>query len=210
MSSAESFVPRKGENLASPKRNHLLDAGRAAFSELGFYSATVDQIAERAGVAKGTVYLYFRSKQELYYAIVEHDLEELYAETVQEMAKCETAFDRIRAYMRVRCEFAKSRQDFLRLLATESGTLVSVDEKFKDLIAITYPERSRALLKDVLEDAIKRGEMRELEVDAAARLLYDLSFGMVRRRLTNDPDLNLEDELNVVLDVLRNGMAGTR
>ena len=90
------------------------------------------------------------------------------------MGKCETAFDRIRAYLRVRCEFAKSRQDFLRLLATESGTLVSVNEKFKDLIGITYPERSLVLLEDVLQNAIKRGEVRELELDAAARLLYDL------------------------------------
>lgn len=194
----------------SPKRDHLLDAGRAVFSELGFYSATVDQIAERAGVAKGTVYLYFRSKQELYFAIVEHDLEELYTETVQQMAKGETAFDRIRAYMRVRCEFAESRHDFLRLLATESGVSVSGNETIKQLIGVTYPERSRMLLKTVVQDAISRGEMREMQVDAAARLIYDLSFGMVRRRLTTNCDLELEDELNMIIDVLRSGMAVTR
>jgi AcrR family transcriptional regulator len=210
MSSAESVLAGKADGLGSPKREQLLEAGRAVFSELGFHSATVDQIADRAGVGKGTVYLYFRSKQELYCAIVEHDLEELYTETVQQMGKAETAFDRIRAYMRVRCEFAESRHDFLRLLAGESGTLVSGNESFKHLIGVAYPERSRALLENVLRDAISRGEMRELQVDAAARLLYDLSFGMVRRRLTTEPNLNMEDELNIILDVLRNGMAANR
>jgi AcrR family transcriptional regulator len=210
MPSAESVLTGKADSPGSPKREQLLDAGRAVFSELGFHSATVDQIADRAGVGKGTVYLYFRSKQELYFAIVEHDLEELYAETVQQMGNAKTAFDRIRAYMRVRCEFARSRHDFLRLLATESGTLISGNETFKHLISVVYPDRSRLLLQNVLHDAISRGEMRELQVDAAARLLYDLAFGIVRRRLTNDPDLNIEDELNIVLDVLRNGMAGTR
>jgi AcrR family transcriptional regulator len=210
MSSVQSVATRKAETPPSAKRDHLLDAGRAVFSEFGFYSATVDQIAERAGVAKGTVYLYFRSKQDLYFAIVEHDLEELHAETVQQMAKGETAFDRIRAYVRVRCEFAESRHDFLRLLATESGTLVSRNETFERLIRVTYPERSRVLLQHVLRDAISRGEMRELQVEAAARLVYDLSFGMVRRRLTTGPDLDLEAELNIVIDVLRTGMAVTR
>lgn len=210
MPSAENVIAGKVDSPASPKREQLLDAGRAVFSELGFHSATVDQIADRAGVGKGTVYLYFRSKQELYFAIVEHDLEELYAETVQQMGKAETAFDRIRAYMRVRCEFAESRHDFLRLLAAESGTVISGNESFKHLIGVAYPERSRLLLKNVLHDAISRGEMRDLQVDAAARLLYDLSFGMVRRRLTTNPNPNMEDELNMVLEVLRNGMAGMR
>jgi AcrR family transcriptional regulator len=207
---APQTAARKADPVISPKRDHLLDAGRAVFSELGFYSATVDQIAERAGVAKGTVYLYFRSKQELYFAIVEHDLEELYTETVEQMAKGETAFDRIRAYIRVRCEFAESRHDFLRLLATESGTSVSGNERIKQLIGVTYPERSRMLLKNVLQEAISRGEMRQMQVDAAARLVYDLSFGMVRRRLTTNRDLELEDELNMMIDVLRSGMAVTR
>ena len=125
------MITGKADSPGSPKREQLLDAGRAVFSELGFHSATVDQIADRAGVGKGTVYLYFRSKQELYFAIVEHDLEELYAETVQQMGKAETAFDRIRAYMRVRCEFAESRHDFLRLLATESGTLIGGNESIQ-------------------------------------------------------------------------------
>jgi AcrR family transcriptional regulator len=206
----EAAVPTKTEASSPPKREQLLTAGRAVFSERGFHAATVDQIAESAGVGKGTVYLYFRSKQELYVAIMEHDLEELHAETVQEMAKSETALDRIRAYMRVRCAFAESRHDFLRLLATESPILVGRNEALARLIGVTHPERSLLLLKHVLEDAINQGEIRNVSLDSAARLLYDLTVGMVRRRLTTDSDLNMENELDVALDVLWRGLGGAR
>jgi len=206
----EAAVPTKTEPSSPAKREQLLTAGRAVFSERGFHAATVDQIAESAGVGKGTVYLYFRSKQELYVAIMEHDLEELHAETVQEMSKSGTALDRIRAYMRVRCAFAERRHDFLRLLATESPILVGRNEPLARLIGVTHPERSLLLLKHVLEDAINQGEMRNVSLDSAARLLYDLTVGMVRRRLTTDSDLNMEHELDVALDVLWRGLGGAR
>lgn len=210
MPTAYSAPARKADSTAPQRRSQLLDSGRAVFSEHGFHSATVDEIAERAGVAKGTVYLYFRSKEELYFDIIEHDLEELYVETAKEMAKSETAFDRIRAYMRVRLEFAESRQDFLRLLVTESTGLMSRNEPFARLIGITYPERSCSQLKQVLEDAVRRGEVREVPVDSTARLLYELTAGMVRRRLRTKPEISMDDELNIALDVLWRGLGAAR
>ena len=103
----------------------------------------MDQIAESAGVGKGTVYLYFRSKQELYFAIMEHDLEELHAGTVR---KWEERRLRIRAYMRVRCEFAESRHDFLGFCDRISDPRSSRNQHLP-IDRVTYPERSRLLLK---------------------------------------------------------------
>ncbi|MGE5507970.1 MAG: TetR/AcrR family transcriptional regulator [Chitinophagales bacterium] len=64
---------------ANPKLARILDAAYRVFSEKGYHEARVEEIAELAGVAKGTVYLYFSSKQELYLAM----LDELFAAHVR-------------------------------------------------------------------------------------------------------------------------------
>ncbi len=56
------------------KKQRILQAAVEVFSENGFHQTTIDQIAERAGVGKGTVYLYFESKQNLFYAIIQGGL----------------------------------------------------------------------------------------------------------------------------------------
>lgn len=56
------------------KKQRVLQAAIEVFSEQGFHQATIDHIAERAGVGKGTVYLYFESKQNLFFAIIQEGL----------------------------------------------------------------------------------------------------------------------------------------
>ena len=65
------------ERRKSATRAMLLRAGRRLFSERGLYESTVEELADRAGIAKGTVYLYFASKVELVRAVVEAGFEEL-------------------------------------------------------------------------------------------------------------------------------------
>ena len=57
----------------------ILEAARKVFAMKGFNEATVDDIADAAGVAKGTVYLYYRSKRELYLAALKFGIQQMYA-----------------------------------------------------------------------------------------------------------------------------------
>lgn len=53
------------------KRSNILDAARELFTDFGYHSVSVAQIAQRANVAKGTVYLYFHDKEEMFFCLVE-------------------------------------------------------------------------------------------------------------------------------------------
>ncbi len=197
---------KRSESALEIRRSQLLDGARRIFSRKGFYAATVDEIAESAGVAKGTVYLYFRSKEELYFAVMQHDLDELYAATVARLAESSGAHEKIRAYIKVRFDFAESRQEFLKLLHSEAATLMSTNQPLAHLIRVTYPERTRLLLKGVLEQAITRGEMRRVPIDVAARLIYELTVALVHRRLTTEQLATADEELNTALDLLWHGL----
>src|SRR5262245_39287964 len=69
--------PSREEVLTQCRRSALIDAARRVFGEHGFEHATMDAIAAEAGVAKGTIYLYYRSKRAIYEATFEAGLAEL-------------------------------------------------------------------------------------------------------------------------------------
>ena len=68
-------IAERKERERLVRREQILEAAYQLFHETGFSAATMDQIAERAELAKGTLYLYFKSKEEVYYALLDRGLE---------------------------------------------------------------------------------------------------------------------------------------
>ena len=65
------------------RRAEILDAARTVFASNGFDTATVDDIALAAGVAKGTIYLYYPSKRDIYWAALMAGVDDLYTATTR-------------------------------------------------------------------------------------------------------------------------------
>ena len=82
----------------------------------GMQGTTVDRVAEEAKVAKGTIYLYFQSKDELVHAAVLEGLREMVAETVSSDNPSMPPLDRIRNLIRAQYRIQASNQDFLKTL----------------------------------------------------------------------------------------------
>ncbi|GGF69635.1 TetR family transcriptional regulator [Paenibacillus albidus] len=62
-------------SVSNPKHTAILDAAYALFGSGGFYETKMSEVAEKAGIAKGTVYLYFKSKEDLFMAVTRRDCE---------------------------------------------------------------------------------------------------------------------------------------
>ena len=77
----------KKEVLLEFRTGEILAAARIVFARHGYGAATVDEIADAAGVAKGTVYLYFPSKRDLFLATLREGVEALHAEANREMRR---------------------------------------------------------------------------------------------------------------------------
>ena len=89
----------KKEVVTEFRTAELLEAARRVFAEKGFHEATVDDVAEEAGVAKGTVYLYYRSKRDLYWAALKHGISSMHAETRRRMQQENTIEGKLHAFV---------------------------------------------------------------------------------------------------------------
>src|SRR5215210_9438742 len=94
-------VARKTDTPPSPKRDAILRAAIDVFAERGFFNAQVADVARAAGVAAGTVYLYFRSKDDLLVSIFERTMRETLAEGRAAVASLNDPAERLRRFARL-------------------------------------------------------------------------------------------------------------
>src|SRR5262249_8479522 len=110
-------------NGGSNKRERILAAGLRLFANETYQAVTMDRVAEAAGVAKGTLYLYFPSKEALYLGILSDGLETVSKRYQANNDNRRDVADRLRRAIDVTIQFYDERRDLLRLIATEEPRL---------------------------------------------------------------------------------------
>src|ERR1019366_6213140 len=122
----------KQQVVSEFRRTEIVDAARSVFARKGFERGIMDEIAKEAGIAKGTIYLYFRSKEEIYRAVLHHDMQLLKKSTLEQIDAAKNLKDKIRVFILARLESAEARKEFFRIMDTESGSLSFARRQYRD------------------------------------------------------------------------------
>jgi len=196
----------KKEALTEFRMAELLEAARKVFAEKGFHEATVDEIADAAGVAKGTVYLYYRSKRAIYWAALERGITALHDEVKTQLAREDTLENKIRAFIAIRiCYFEKNR-DFFKIYISELGSAFTHPAQLRKRFGDLYLRQAR-MLEAVLREGIKRKAIRSIRVDTAALAISDLTRGVITQRLLGWSKGDVESDIQFVFDLVWRGIA---
>ena len=179
----------KQQIVSEFRRSEIIDAARTVFARRGFAGGIIDEIAKEAGIAKGTIYLYFSSKSEIFKAVFDHDMKTLKQSTMDRIDAARTLREKIEAFTLVRLENAESRKEFFRIMDAEQGNLSITRSQYRDWL------REPVLhLAAAIELAIRRGEIRPVPAEKAAWAIADMTRGAIQRRLLGQSDCSLQDE----------------
>jgi AcrR family transcriptional regulator len=150
----------------------ILDAALVEFGERGLANARLDDIAKRAGVAKGTIYLYFPTKDDLFRAMVRHIAGRAIGDFELQMAADakSAAPVRIRHYVEAMWEHLRS-PTFAVLYRLTMGELPDFPDLMRFYIRETA-ERTLKICAGILRGGVERGEFRRLDPDATARMIH--------------------------------------
>ena len=188
---------REGTEL---RRAAILQAARCVFAQKGFAETNVDDIAARAGVAKGTIYLYFPSKEQIYMATLLADARCLDTATRERMSAAQCWQDKVRSYVQVRLEYLDSHHEFLRIYLAEIRSMMlrgaPICSEFFHVV-----RESEGQLAQVFAAASARGEIRSVDPELAATSVADLTRGIMERRLLGWHQSG-ECEVRFALDLL--------
>ena len=163
----QSLVRRR----KNARPGELIRAAQDVFVVKGFAAARLEDVAARAGVSKGMVYLYFESKETLFKAVIETGLTPAVA--VVEALAAETdgsAVERLHRYHAVwqRAMHETSMASLLKLLVAESGNFPGVVQWFED--AVVRP--AKRVMTDTIEAGIASGDFRPIAADVAADIFF--------------------------------------
>src|SRR5499433_915999 len=115
----------------------ILEAARKVFANEGFSRATVDDIASAAGVAKGTVYLYYESKRDIYFAALKFGIEQMYSKLDEELKKVSSPEQKLRTLIGVKLAYFDDNRDFFKIYYSELGNICihpgTIDSEFTAL-----------------------------------------------------------------------------
>jgi AcrR family transcriptional regulator len=159
-----------------------LEAARTVFARQGYANTGVEDIAEQAGIGKGTLYLYFPSKEQIYLAALLEEARRLDAESRAAMAAADTWQEKLRAFVEVRLRYFDEHQDFMRIYMTEFRSMCLLGKPVHaELYRLT--EQCEAQLAQMFASAAGRGEIREIDPELAALTVSDMIRGLMERRL---------------------------
>ncbi|MBZ5580175.1 MAG: TetR/AcrR family transcriptional regulator [Acidobacteriia bacterium] len=200
----QALKKTKQEVVAEFRSAEILEAARRVFARKGFEGASVDEIAEAAGLAKGTVYVYFHSKRELYLAALKQGLAALMTETGRNMDAAPTAAEKIRAFMSTRIRYAEAHRDFFALYQAEFGNIhpACLGRVFKNL----YQQQLQAV-ETALDQGLADHEIRSVPRDAAAFMVCEMTRAWIGRRLLGWSRATADEDVDFLFDLIWKGLA---
>jgi AcrR family transcriptional regulator len=188
----------------------IVDAALHEFVAHGFAATRLDDIARRAGCTKGTIFLYFASKEELFKAIiVEHLLPAIHGTEARVERHEGSARELLRELVRERWDLMVNSplSGLPKLVMAEAG-------QFPELVRFFYDEviaRSHAVFARVLRDGVQRGEFRPLDPAQVTRALMAPMLMAALWKHTIQPhamkDIDPEAYFETSLDLLLTGLA---
>ena len=153
-------IQERKEREKERRREEILDAAQRVFVEKGITTATVDDIAIAAELSKGTLYLYFESKEDIYIALMMRGLRLLYT-VFNEIISCETSVVKILHQMEgAYTEFFNTQRNYFRML--DSAYRPNVHKEVSEEMRRTYTAESQKNWEQII-DLFNRG-VREKKI----------------------------------------------
>jgi TetR/AcrR family fatty acid metabolism transcriptional regulator len=201
-------VPAAGTRHSTPlvadKRAAILEAATAVFAERGFFNAQVADIARGAGIAAGTVYLYFRSKDEILTSIFDRTMKDAIAEGREAIAGLTDPVERLRAIARLHLE----RMGRDRSLAIVFQVELRQTTKFMERFSTTGLGDYLGLIQKTIEDGQARGAFRKtLSARTAAKIVFGALDEMATNWMLSRRRYSLPAQADAIVDLFINGVA---
>jgi len=159
----------------------ILAAALEVFGEQGFAGARCDEVARRAGISKGTLYLYFDSKESLFREMVRAKVEGLIASAEEFVRSWEGNTEELFVALMARYWEAVNQPQHLRLSRLVHAELGN----FPELARFYYQTvilRGRRLVESVIQRGVRSGEFRPVKVTAFARMVQILCVQLAQHR----------------------------
>ena len=194
-------------DVSEERKNQILEAATAVFARLGFRTARMDDIAEQAGLSKGALYLYYKSKDAIIAALLKYFFAQEFRQ-LQALVASEREMPVAEQLMILTRQMAEAMQWMSRLMpvAFEFYAIAGRDKGVRQFLK-EYFKDYRTLLARLIERGIKRGEFRAIDAEAAAITLAALYEGLALLFFVDPEAVRWAEQTETAVRLLLDGLA---
>src|SRR4030042_2216069 len=200
----EKISRKEREYLAH--REEILWAAEKVFAAKGFFPTTMSDIAREAEFGTGTLYKYFKSKEELYFTLIDEKIEEINRLVKAELSQKTSAMERIKMVLGLQFEFIERNQDFFRIYISERNRF---EWTVKDDLGKGIHEKMVTyinILAEVMSQGIKGKEFKTMDPMDLAYALVGIVNSFVFEWLISHETYPLISKLDTVLEIFLGGV----
>jgi len=194
------------EGLPERRREEILKVATQEFARRGYPGTDLQEIADRLGVGKGTIYRYFGTKEALFLAAADRLMRLLKADNDRAAAKGRDAFERLTLATRAYLRFFDRHPEFVEILVQERA-------EFRDRKRHTYFAHRDANIgpwNDFFRDLIARGEIRKIPPERITDVISSVFFGAIFTNYFESRRRSPDRQADEILDVIFRGILGPR
>jgi len=168
-SQGEGAMATRGPNSGGEKRDRILRAAVEIFSRKGFFNSKVSEIARAASVADGTIYLYFRNKDDLLISLFEEKMGEVVADVRRRIADGGNSLEKLKIFIENHMDLLEREAGLVEVLQVELRQSTKFLKNYTPVKFFEYLE----IISDILEEGKREGVLRpDLNVSIARRAIF--------------------------------------
>lgn len=185
------------------RRESIIQAAIEVFSKKGFQAAGISEIAQRAGVADGTIYQYFKNKEDLFFSIPIEKTNEFRSKVELHLKGISGALNKIRKFVWYFLYFFKTNPEYGRLLMLE----MRVNKSFVKTETYDFLKQSVSSVLEIIEEGQKEGVIRkDVDIYLLRHLILGILEHMVTRWLLKETKYDLLEHHQEVSRLLIEGL----
>lgn len=185
------------------KSEAILRAAAKVFARSGYFNAKVSEVAKTAGVADGTVYLYFKNKDDLLTSIFSWAMEEFIASAREELSRAADPREKLRRFAQLHFSLFERERDIAIVFQIE----LRHSTKFMEQFSTTYLAEYLQILRSIIEEGQLAGIFRaHLNSKVAAKFLFGVLDEMATNWVLSHKSHSLTAMADPVLDIFFNGV----
>ncbi len=195
---------RTSRNGATGKRELILRAATQVFARNGYFNAKVADIARAADVADGTVYLYFKSKEDILHSIFDQNMAEAIGSGRKLIEAVEDPREKLRRIAKLHLQRLGADRDLAVVFQVELRGSTKFMREFSAAAFAEYLD----LLCQIFQQGQKTGVFRkQLNAKVTAKILFGALDEMATNWIISKRNYHLEPMADLVMDVFLNGVA---
>ncbi len=203
-------VTERKERERLEMKQRILDAAKDVFIQEGYDKASIRAIAERIEYSPATIYLYFKDKDELFYAVHEFGFARLF-EQMHSLLVIENPLERLRQMGIRYLEFAVANPELYDLMFISRAPMVAIHKKYDD--DWDCGQQNFVLLQEIIRQCMAEGLMRETDLSVATMSIWSFVHGLaslfirdrfsVAEKFSDDIPGTMHQSLNLMISLIQ-------